>query len=130
MGYKYDRKKEKDIDQRRDSFARRNFRIHFSPYRKGKLLPYPVFLSTQFYLYRTLRRLGTFCPSAYCAKTGRTVSDRRFCSSHSVVIISNGQILYILAAGHYPLPVVSFLFADAFCADAGFTYSNVPRKAR
>ena len=129
MVYKYDRKKEKDIDQRRDSFARRNFRIHFSSHRKRQLLFCSVPLSAQLYLYRSFFRVGYFHTPPYCSKTGCAIFDGHISTSYSVVHFPLRKIFYFLAADRYKISMVSLLFTNAFYSDTCSARCTVPRKA-
>ena len=128
MGAVYDQTEKEYYHNKRHRCPCRDIGILLPNCRQGQLLPDAVFLSAQLYLYRSVRRLGALRPSADRAKAGMLVYDGHCGASHHLDGSPFGEVLYILAAGCRPVPVVAVLSAYAVCAYAGAADCHVIRK--
>ena len=128
MGSVYDQAEKEYYHNKRHRCPRRDTGILLPNYGQGQLLPDAVFLFAQLYLYRSVRRLGAFRPSADRAKAGVQVYDGHRSASHHLDGSPFGKVFYILAAGCRPVPVVSVLSAHAVCAYAGAADCHVIRE--
>ena len=106
MGSVYDQTEKEYYHNKRNRCTCRDTGILLPNCGQGQLLPNAVFLSAQLYLYRSVRRLGAFCPPADRAKAGMQVYDGHGSAAYHLDGSPFGKVFYILAAGCRPLPVV------------------------